>query len=373
MLLSVADMVLLRILRWCQYAGRADMALLCPQTDLAVLTAAGLLKQRQGDGVLSLTGKGHQLLEEVYGDIPPKTAQTYHAAAISRRIRLAKLMLTAYRAGLSVFSAQPEELAEPPAFFLPAVARGRGRNPWGNTRIAAIAALDGLLCNIHYVCPGIGKLLLSDELGAFSNNTACLPQKETVLVFAGDTYAGILAELEETGQEAAGRLVSYGEAYRRSPLPVVLLSCDDTGAAQLRIMAKPDYRGVLTRAALRSQYQPPPEGGGCDALFDGAPFYLAVDMDLRRLDAACLRQKACGGKKPALAALEGQAETVLYARYRDTGLARVFTLTADTLAEVLGPAHPNPADAVFCSPKGDVIHAPLIQTAGTAGKGRRKK
>ena len=37
-----------------------------------------------------------------------------------------------------------------------------------------------------------------------------------------------------------------------------------------------------------------------------------------------------------LAALEAQAEAVLYARYRDTGKARVFTLTDAALQEFLG-------------------------------------
>ncbi len=29
-----------------------------------------------------------------------------------------------------------------------------------------------MICAMHYVCPGIGKLALTDELAAFSNQTA---------------------------------------------------------------------------------------------------------------------------------------------------------------------------------------------------------
>lgn len=346
---------------------------LCSEEDQSNLIAAGLVKTHAGSHTLVLTGKGHAFLATIIGDNLPGAYQTYRTDAIPRRIRLARLMLTAYRAGLSVFTTQMEELSAPPAFFLPAIARGRGRNPWGNTRVAAVAALGESLYNVHYVCPGIGKLLLSDELGAFSNNTACLLQKKTAFVFAGDTYADVLAELTATARETTDRLISYGEAYLRASLPVYLLSCDETGETQLRIMVQPDYRHRLTQAALRGQYQPPPGGTDCDALFGGAPFLLAVNMDLRRIDAACLRQKKLGGEMPAVAALEGQAEAVLYARYRDTGLARVFTLTADTLAEFLDPAPPDPANQPFLSPKGVVIHAPPIQASGPAGKGRRKK
>lgn len=373
MLLSMSDMAFLLILRWCQYGESTDFQNLCSETDIINLLEMGLLTRRQGGNTLLLTGRGHSLLDETIDNLAPKTAQTYHADAINRRIHLSRLMLTAYRAGLAVFLTRLEELSAPPAFFLPAIARGRGRNPWGNTRIAGLAALGGQLCAVHYVGPGIGKLLLSDELGAFSNNTAILPQEHRALIFAGDTYAAVLTELEETGRTTTDRLIPYGEAYRRCPLPVYLLSSDETGVQQLRIMARPDYRSLLTRAALRGQYQPPPEGADCDALFGGAPFYLAVDMELRRLDRACRREKEYGGKPPVIAALEGQADALLYQRYRGTGLARVFTLTADTLADFLGPDPVPPAHRPFLTPKGDVIHAPPVRTHKTAGKGRGKK
>ena len=56
--------------------------------------------------------------------------------------------------------------------FLSTLTRERGANPWGSTRVAAIAHLGDLFCAVHYVCPGIGKLSLTDELTAFSNQTA---------------------------------------------------------------------------------------------------------------------------------------------------------------------------------------------------------
>ena len=64
-----------------------------------------------------------------------------------------------------------------------------------------------------------------------------------------------------------------------------------------------------------------------------------------------------------MAALEGQAEAVLYARYRDTGMARVFTLTEAALTDFLGgpPTLYTPTRTQFLTEKGDVVDAPPIQ------------
>ena len=128
-------------------------------------------------------------------------------------------------------------------------------------------------------------------------------------------------------------------------------------------MVKKDTK--LTRIALKSRYAPPPEDLPlCDALFDGAPFLLAADMDLRRIDTAvdAARDRRCG--PIVLAGLEAQAEAVLYGRYRDTGKARVFTLTDAALQEFLGAgtAGRDSSHLLFTTAKGEVIHAPLIKT-----------
>ncbi len=129
-------------------------------------------------------------------------------------------------------------------------------------------------------------------------------------------------------------------------------------------MGRPGYREELTRIALKSKYTPPPaEFPLCDAMFGGAPFLLAADMDLRRIDAAVESARVKNVGPVVLAALEGQAEAVLYARYRDTGKARVFTLTASALSEFLGAEGGlyDPSHGPFMTSKGGVIDAPLIK------------
>ena len=370
MLFSVSEIDLLRLLRWCRYLSPDEAVKLFGKTELSNLITLKLVKLHKSSGTLILTSRGNELLDTAFQKLPANIPPSYKPADTQRRLRISKIVLTLYRAEIDVFASDMQRLTMPPSLYIPAINRGRGRNPWANTRIAAVAALPDILGAIHYVCPSIGKLLLPDELAAFSNNTAVLGDKLRALLFAGESYTDILAELDANADETGSRLISYGEAYRRSPLPVYLLSCDETGVIQLRIMAQPNYREALTRAVLKGRYQPP-AGRGCDALFDGAPFYLAADMELRRIDAACLRQKENGGKMPAIAALETQTETVLNKRYRDTGLARVFAITDATLLEFLGPPPPSPADRLFITPKGDVLHAPLIHAHRKTGGPRR--
>ena len=288
----------------------------------------------------------------------------YRETDILRRLSISRLMLTAYRAGFNVFTTEIEELKKTPALFLPFNRRGHGTNPWANARIAAVAGLEDTAYAVHCIRPGIGGLLLSDELAAFTRNTSSLRAASQAFIFCGDSYGELLSELERDEDPNQGRLVSYGGAYRRLRLAAHLLACDDTGALQLRIMSQPGYRGKLTRIALKSKYTPPP--ADCpmyDALFGGTPFILAADMDLRRIDAAVEAARERHSGPVVLAALEGQAEAVLYARYRDTGTARVFTLTASALSEFLGADGGlyDPSHGPFMTSKGGVIDAPLIK------------
>ena len=118
-------------------------------------------------------------------------------------------------------------------------------------------------------------------------------------IFAGERYTDLLDEIEDTGGiSQENKFVPYAVAYHNLRLPVHLLSCDDTGAMQLQIMSEPNYRTRLTRAVLKTHYQAPPEDvPAWDAIYGGRPFVLAVDMDLRRMDAAI--QAARGTGTPA--------------------------------------------------------------------------
>lgn len=371
MLFSERDMAALRLLCWCQYVRPEELGCLATETEVKNLMCLGLVKRHRSSGAYALTIQGRSFMAELFPGGIPDLAETYHKDAIQRRLRVARLALTAYLAGAHVFTTSIEELSVSPALFLSAITRSRGSNPWGSTRIAALARLGDLVCGVHYVCPGIGKVALTDELTAFTNQAASLHPLRRGMIFAGGSYAEVLAELEEPSPAKDTKLIPYGEAYRCLGLPVYLLSCDRTGALQLRLMAQPDYRRRLTKAALKAQYHPPPEADApaLDAVFCGMPFVMAVDMDLRRIEASLNIARGRGCPQIAMAALEGQAEAVLFSRYRAPGLARVFVLTEAALAEVLGgpPTLFVPTRTQYQTARGDVVDAPPIQADRKAG------
>ena len=369
MIFSERDIDALRLLCWCQYIRAEDLNKLLTEEERGNLMLLGLMRQHSKSMAFVLTSYGRSFLTAILNGMVPELAQSYHKDAIQRRLRLSNLILTAYRGCVCPFTTMVEELLHSPSIFLSAVTRGRGANPWGSTRIAAIAHLGDLLCAMHYVCPGIGKLALTDELNAFTNQTARFQDARRVFLFAGESYGDILAELDASEPGADAKLITYGAAYRCLQLPVHLLSCDDTGAVQLQIMAVPDYRRRLTKSALKAQYQPSPSPSW-DALFQGTPFIMAADMDLRRLDDAVEKARQEGHPQIAIAALEEQAETVLFSRYRDTGKARVFILTGEAISEVTGrpPVPYTPPRTQFLTAEGDVIDAPSFKAPGRTGR-----
>ncbi len=369
MIFNQQDIDILRLIRWCQFIMPEDMNVLTAETEVRNLVALGLIRRHERSGALIMSKKGVLLLQTFFTEEAPHYPPSYHTAIIQRRLHLSKLVLTAYRGNVDIFLDRNELLNNTPSMFLSTLTRERGANPWGSTRVAAIAHLGDLFCAVQYVCLGIGKLALTDELTAFSNQTARFPEAKRAFIFAGESYKDILAELEADTQTDT-KLISYGGAYQCLQLPVHLLSCDDTGAVQLQIMAQPDYRTRLARAALKEEYQPPPlDVPAWDAIYQGRPFVVAADMDLRRLDAAIQAAHSRGLDQIAVAALEKQAKTVLIPRYQDTGRARVFALTKEAITEVTGrpPVPYTPPHTQFLTEKGDVVDAPPIRIPGKVG------
>ena len=238
-----------------------------------------------------------------------------------------------------------------------------------------IVSLGGIYYAAHYVCPGIGRMAVNDELAAFHNHTNFGKNTQRAFLFAGSSYESVIEELKTQDEKRNEKLIRYGEAYHCLHAPIHLLSCDETGAQQLQIMTVPDYRVKLTRLMLRSAYQPPPEDiAAWDGLYNGHPFVIGADMDLRRIDTAVRTAKQHGCLPIALAALESQGSAVLLQRYADPGCATVYKVTENVLSELLGRA-PNlyvPPRTQFLTEKGDVVDAPLIKAPGKAGGPHRK-
>ena len=363
MMLSCRDLDILRLLRWCRMIRSKELYETFSKDEVTNLSAAQMIRFSAAAKAWLLTPCGNRALDFAGFVLPPATAPTYREQDITRRLRLAQIVTTAYAAGVNIFLTKVSELQSKPFLFLPFLHRNRGSNPWGSTRVAALLHTGDLMCAIHWVSPGIGCVALTDELTAFQNHTAAIPTKQRTMIFAASDYEDIITELDAVQEKQTMRLQTYREVHDCLKLPLFLLPCNGTGCLQLRIMGTPNYRELLARIILKSHYVPPPAGQPMyDALYQGVPFVMAADMDLRRIDAAVEAARSDGISQIALAALPEQVEAVLNRRYRETGKARVFTITDAALRELLGSTAPyTPPDLPFYTSEGSVLDVPPLK------------
>ena len=363
MMLSCRDLDILRLLRWCRMIRSKELCEAFSEDEVMNLSAAQMIRFSDAAKAWCLTPCGNRVLGSSGFALPPAKAPTYREPDITRRLRLAQIVTTAYAAGVNIFLTKESELQSQPSLFLPFLHRNRGSNPWGSTRVAALLHTGDLMCAIHWVSPGIGCVALTDELTAFQNHTAAIPAKQRAIIFAASSYEEILSELDTVQEKQNTRLQTYREVYDCLKLPLFLLPCNGTGCLQLRIMGAPNYRELLAKIILKKHYVSPPANRAMyDALYQGVPFVMAADMNLRRIDAVVEAAHSDGLSQIALAALPEQVETVLNRRYRETGKARVFTITDAALRELLGSTAPYaPPDLPFYTSEGSVLDVPPLK------------
>ena len=375
MLMSVRDMDVLRLLCWCQNVRPDDLGSISTATERENLMTLGFIKQHERSDTLLLTNSGRSFLQVVLEGAVPNLTISYHDAAIERRVRLSNLVLTAYHSGVDVFTTAVNSTTEHSTLFMTAITRNRGHNPWGSARVGAIAHLGNTYYAAHYVYPSLGRMAVNDELAAFHNHTNFGKDTQRAFLFVGASYADIIEELKVRDEKRDTKLIRYSEAYRGLRYPIHLLSCDETGARQLQIMAVPDYRVKLAKLMLRSAYRPPPEDAPAwDAIYQNRPFVIGADMNLRRIDAAIANAKKRGCLPISLAALDAQGDAVLLRRYKDPGYAIIYKVTESVLTELFGhpPSLYVPPRTQYLTEKGDVVDAPLIQVDRKAGGSHRK-
>ena len=306
----------------------------------------------------------------------PTITRSYHERAIERRLRLSRLMMVAYMASIPVFTNTPAQLSSAPSLFLTTITRGKGGDPWGGTRVGALLHLPDVVAAVHYVCTGIGNVSPVDEISVLANQSAVVKDGDRAFFFAGDSYDEILKELSLMNGDENSKLVSYGTAWRTMPFPVYLLPCGETGARQLRIMSIPNYRQWASQCLLQAEYEPPPDGQpDWDGMYQGRPFVMAADMDLRRIDRAIAAAERAGYDCISMAAMDVQGQEVLQPRYMDTGKARLYVWSQEAEAATFGePFLPSPTtNKPFMTEKGEYVDAPLIQADRKGGGQSRKQ
>ena len=363
MLFSKAEIEAMLLLRWCGFVSVQDLQAPFTYDTLHTLRCFRFIAIYKKHNAYVLTREGARFLDDHFEGLPLYIKPTYREAYVIRRLRISRLLLTAYRAGFSVFQADTASLDRSGSFYLTSKARVKGMNPWGSTRIAALLRLGNMICGAHYVDRGIGTISLTDEMNALNNSTANLKDTARGLIYTGESYEAILSALAETEEQAHSKRITYGDVFRRIQLPVFFIPSNEIGAQQMCMMTQPDYRARMTRLALGSCGQPsPPDHPEWDGVYQGVPFVMAADMDFHRIDAAADSAIASGHGPMYLVALRGQEE-VLRKRYKAEGLAqKVFTFSREKPEVKAALTLYNPSERQFLTEKGGVIHAPPIPT-----------
>ena len=326
LIFTCADIELLKLTAWCKHISLTNALQIFQSDDIAILRKLGLLSLTK-DNLLRLPPAGIRFLEELHISYPQDKSYTSKTSVITRRIQSAALTLTCYRAGFNVFVDHPKDIQIPMTYLSSAAIR-RNRNLHGNvlhnTRFSGILHSSTDIRLVHYIAPAMGTVKYVNEMQVFHALVAQIPAA-TSIIYAGKTYEEIWKEintpelaLSETTR-GGSHPVSYGQAYLDTTVNMHLLSCDDTGAQQLVAMCLPNYRSRITQAAMGRNYVPPPENMlDWDGLYNGFPFFLAVDMDLKRIDRGIAAAKKHGINKIAIGALKGQHSGLLRSLYEDT-------------------------------------------------------
>ena len=196
MLFTVREVDVLRLLCWCQNVKPEDLNKISTETERENLIALGFAKLHERSGTLTITESGKAFLHVLLEGEVPNLAFSYRPELIERRVRLSRVVLTAYYAGINVFTTGASSLSARSSLFLTSVTRNSGRNSWGSARVGAIAHLGNTYYAVHYICPGIGRMAVNDELKAFHNHTNFGVGTNRAFLFAGPTYNDVIEELK---------------------------------------------------------------------------------------------------------------------------------------------------------------------------------
>ena len=119
MMLSCRDLDILRLLRWCRMIRSKELYETFSKDEVTNLSAAQMIRFSAAAKAWLLTPCGNRALDFAGFVLPPATAPTYREQDITRRLRLAQIVTTAYAAGVNIFLTKVSELQSKPSLFLP--------------------------------------------------------------------------------------------------------------------------------------------------------------------------------------------------------------------------------------------------------------
>lgn len=96
MMLSLRDLDILRLLRWCRMIRSKELCEAFSKDEVMNLSAVQMIRFSDAAKAWLLTPCGNRVLDSAGFVLPPATAPTYREPDITRRLRLAQIVTTAY-------------------------------------------------------------------------------------------------------------------------------------------------------------------------------------------------------------------------------------------------------------------------------------
>jgi hypothetical protein len=322
MMLDRRDIELLRLAgkyRWLPYDSLDLFGLPGLAATAEALSINDYLSIARNRRYMTPAPRGYEYLEhERYAyDATIKRAYA-NSPILRRRLETSEIMLTCLRAGIDVLRDEVDALRDQPVFFPAFDFRSGDVNVMNNAACAGFGHFGGGAYMFHYAGPENGGMYLLNELGVFHRLASVFAEDlgtPLALIFAGTSYRRIHTRLFDTPlskRHGVRGFIDFAEIYRRSELPVHLLSCDETGATQLALMRQPEYNAKIARTAYGAAWRPRDDQiPDADGSVGGNPLVIAADMDIRRAAKVIDAARRLGKAKVMIAAFQSQLDDFL--------------------------------------------------------------
>ena len=369
MLFDRRDLDLLRLAgayQWLPYeslppSGLADGL----RREAELLARLGLVTISKSRRYFMLSPQGYELLSS-YGYACSPGAKRPYAGSVTlrRRLEAGAILLTCLAAGIAP-AGQVDDLSGEPTFLPAFLLRSGVGNLMNAASCAGFGHWGGTAYLIQYVGEESRGLYLANELSHLHKLSSVFDRRltaPTAMLLAGQSYEEIyrlLTDRKPSPRHGKQGFVDYWAAYDRVDLPVHLLACNDAGAMQLSVMAQPDHRVRIARAAFGGRWTAVDDAiPGADGHVEGSPLVIAIDMDLRRIRRVC--EAAAQQERPEVmvAALDAQMKGLLLSVLSREVNVRALRIGPQVLEAAFGKGFsltqpdPNPA----AGPEGALLY-----------------
>jgi hypothetical protein len=313
-----SDIELLRLAGWCKnlpadISGMFDFQVFT-QADVKQLVRTGLINVTS-DGSIRLRDKGSRLIRH-WGYHYHRDTK-YRSGSETRRVEIARILLTFWRAGFQVYASTLEELGASQVFLSSMAARrDKSAGVWGGSVFWGLARFGQSVCSCYYA-GDIQEQRINYKNERFTLNKAAFRfSSREAMLFAGPDLTLMARAFRNNNRQKHSDKetdLTFPQIRETVNHSLYLLPFGNDGAAQLRIMCEQNYRERLASAYFRAQNA---EGSisaapigvtEADGMLGGiCPWLVAVDMDIARTDRALRQTLSAGYSKLFVLCLESQ-------------------------------------------------------------------